>query len=60
MAEKTPKLRIKEFLRHTLGQAEAAARLAAAHMDGAAAEYVHRAAIDAMPYVSVRAVQQCT
>ena len=45
---------------YSRGQAEAAARLAAAHMDGAAAEYVYRAAIDAMPYTSVRAVQHCT
>ena len=60
LKRKAPLVLSEHGSEYSLGQAEAAARLAAAHMDGAAAEYVHRAAIDAMPYVSVRAVQQCT
>lgn len=60
LKRKAPLVLSEHGAEYSLGQAETAARLAAAHMDGAAAEYVHRAAIDAMPYVSVRAVQQCT
>ena len=60
LKRKAPLVLSEHGSEYSLGQAEAAARLAAAHMDGAAAEYVHRAAIDAMSYVSVRAVQQCT